>query len=75
MHLLTGDFYSSRDYPIRKFVVLSCIKEREISIRQNFSGFWKMAYRNENGFIRAVNTTTTAATTGTATGDNDRSVN
>jgi hypothetical protein len=34
-----------------------------------------MAYRNENGFIRAVNTTTTAATTGTATGDNDRSVN
>ncbi len=33
-----------------------------------------MAYRNENGFIRPVNTTTSTATTGTTAGDNDRSV-
>ncbi|CAF3048527.1 unnamed protein product [Rotaria sp. Silwood2] len=33
-----------------------------------------MAYRNENGFIRPTNTTVTATTTGTTTGDNDRSL-
>ncbi|CAF0918648.1 unnamed protein product [Rotaria sp. Silwood1] len=33
-----------------------------------------MAYRNENGFTRSTNTTTTAPTTGATTGDNDRSL-
>jgi hypothetical protein len=38
-------------------------------------GFWKMAYRNENGYIRPVNTMAPVTTTGTASGDTDRSVN
>jgi hypothetical protein len=34
-----------------------------------------MAYRNENGYIRPVNTMAPVTTTGTASGDTDRSVN
>jgi hypothetical protein len=33
-----------------------------------------MAYRNENGYMRQVNTIASAATTATTAGDNDRSV-
>jgi len=33
-----------------------------------------MAFRNENGYMRQVNTTASAATTATPAGDNDRSV-
>jgi len=34
-----------------------------------------MAYRNENGYMRPVNTTTSATTTGATAGDNERTVN
>ncbi len=36
--------------------------------------FWNMAYRNENGYNRPVNTTA-STTTGATVGDNDRTVN
>jgi hypothetical protein len=34
-----------------------------------------MTYRNENGYMRAVNTAASVTTTGAVAGDNDRSVN
>ncbi|CAF0956657.1 unnamed protein product [Rotaria magnacalcarata] len=46
---------------------------REVRIIHS-NGEEKMAYRNENGFVRSTNTTTPTATPGTSTGDNDRNL-